>query len=271
MSRLTAAAALIIAVGVAAPATAQPAELTRQEYYKLATILAEDTDLLGDLVSAIGELPPENHDVVVDYMRRTLLDRDYVDALYDRFGGELDENATFVDSFEDGLLFGAEIAIDGVLRLPLADQQRYLDFIRYTIDLLIETDPGLCVSLADPSLSPSEYVAVDLLAYSTMAPEDLRELLSLYERAVAAELGAEAPAVRFTNSELDDGEAALEVAALALLEDTPLIARIEAANDLDDISAADLCSLSLVVIDAFDTLPEPERSWAMRAVLAGAL
>ena len=104
MTRTPVIAALMIAAGAAFPAAAQPVEITEQEYYKLATILANDEALVGDVVSALGRLPPENLAIVVDYMRRMLTDRDYVDALYDTFGGELDENVTFVESFEEGLL-----------------------------------------------------------------------------------------------------------------------------------------------------------------------
>lgn len=265
-----AAAALAVAgLAIAASASAQLAtiELTEQEYYKLRLTAADDEAGLRSLFRAIDDLPREIEDMLLAFQQDLLRSRDAADYLYDRYGAVLDQRGDFAQALADSIVDQTAVLLDGIFRLPLEEQERYLDFVSFTFDAVAESEPDICVVILEGDVTPLDVARIDYIGFAALGPDGFADLLSLYEEALEAEFEYRTPALAFTDNELDEGRAALEAATLALFEDSPLAERLF-RTDLEDASGEDICELTSLVFDAFETLGQPERAWALRAVLA---
>lgn len=272
LARKAPATAIALAAGmtVATPALGQlgAIELTQQEYYKLRLTAAEDVDGLRSLLRAIEELPPELEDMLLAFQRELLRSRDAAEYMYERYGGTIDRRSDFAQALADGILVQTEIVLDGIFRLPADAQEEYLDFVRVTFAEIAANETQICTGILEGSMSTLDYARIDYIGYRTLGTDGLAALLDLYAEAFQAEFEQRPPALDLGRDQQDEGAAALEAAALELLEGSPLAARISEADDVDDLTGEDICALTTIVFDAFDTLDQPERNWALRAVLA---
>ncbi len=256
------------------PASAQfttQRPITQQEYYKLSVSYASNEATIRAVIDYLGGLPEGNQAVLVGFYQEILSDRAYSDYMHARFSLRFDPTMSAEDALAAGLLQGSEVVLDGVFRLSAERQEQYLAFARFGLEQVIATNPGLCFDLAAADVDALDYAAVDFTAMAAMSPADLEELLDLYREAIAAEIENRAPALVVNRDDRETGEAALSEATVALVLASPLGDRLEEVETLDDFTAEEICQLTLIVFDAFDQLPQPERSWALEAVLGQVL
>lgn len=263
--------AVVVAAGltITAPATAQ-IELTEQEYFKLRVLAAEDADGLRSLFRAIDPLPPALEDMLLAFQQELLRSRKAADYMYERFGGRLDQRSDFAQALADSILNQTEILVDGIFRLPMEDQERYLAFVSLTFDEMARVEPQICADILTDEMSAVDYTRIDYIGFRALGADGLADLLTLYQAALDAEFEGRKPAVDFSDDELDVGEAALQTAALAIFKGSTLAERIGEADDIDELTGEDICALTSLVFDAFDVLDQPHRNSALRAVLGEA-
>lgn len=159
---------------------------------------------------------------------------------------------------------------DGTLRLPPSGLVAFVDHLHEILLWLSATNPTLCAQLARDPVTVLDGTDVELRYFARINPEELRQTLRYRTAAIVAE-AEEAPAWHtFSRAELAEGRRAL---ADALAVSAPLPPPPVAACSALSICVPPpteeqtVCRRGLMQLEAFGSLVEPERSWAIAAYI----
>jgi len=159
---------------------------------------------------------------------------------------------------------------DGTLRLPPSGLIAFVDHLHEILLWLSATNPVLCAELARDPVTVLDETDVELNYFARINPEELRQTLRYRTAAILAET-SEAPAWHsFSRAELAAGRRALAdaVSASAPLPPPPVAACSALSVCVPPPTEEQtVCSRSLMQFEAFGSLAEPERSWAIAAYI----
>ncbi|MCW5713773.1 MAG: hypothetical protein KIT43_04570 [Bauldia sp.] len=159
---------------------------------------------------------------------------------------------------------------DGTLRLPPSGLLAFVDHIHEILTWLAATDPALCAVVAREPAAVLDDAEIELEYFAQISPEELRSTLRYRTAAITAETSQAPPWHAFSRAELAAGRAALAQAQTeATTLPPPLIAACSAVSVCVPPPTEDQarCRRSLLQLEAFGALAEPERSWAIAAFI----
>jgi len=158
----------------------------------------------------------------------------------------------------------------GTLRLPPSGLVAFVEHLREILLWLSATNPILCAELARDPVRVLDETDIELQYFARINPEELRQTLRYRTAAIIAE-SSEAPAWHsFSRAELTAGRRAL---AEAMQTSAPLPPPPVAACSALSVCVPPpteeqtVCSRGLLQFEAFGSLAEPERSWAIAAYI----
>jgi hypothetical protein len=260
--------AAMLALTPASLTHAQPADA--DAFHQIMLETAGDDALLLSTIRSFASLPPENEQILLDHLRAVLSLREFSDYLFAEMGANA--LATGEEAFALGIGQGTEIAAAGIARLSAAEQAQFIAFSRFTMETAAAIDPvGCATAILDPEADPMLLARIDFAAYQVMSAKEMTAILGVYRAALAAELEQLPPANVATDAEVAEGARALNAAFEQIVVTSPIWQRIGAAADFGDVDPADLCLATGTIFDALDGLAEPQRSWAMIAILTDQL
>ena len=159
---------------------------------------------------------------------------------------------------------------DGTLRLPPSGLIAFVDHLREILHWLSATNPALCAAMAQDPATVLDQTNVELHYFAQINPEELMSTLRYRTAAIMAET-SEAPAWHaFSRAELAAGRLALaEAVDGATTLPPPPLAACSAVSVCVPPPTEDQvrCRRSLAHFDAFGSLVEPQRSWAIAAFI----
>lgn len=256
-----------LVVATIGPSAAQP--VSRDELGRLLSgIVGTGEDAIENILETQVGFTPDSAALLVSFAADVYANADFQNYLLTRI--EEYDRAAVLQMLDDlAATARAEAYRFGSLRMPPSGLDAFVNHIRDILVWLSATDPALCAALARNPVAVLQNSDIEFQYFARISPQELRAVLRSQRVAILAEASETPPYQAFSRAELAAGRLALAEAVDEVTTLPPPGGVCTALSICRPPPTEDeaRCTSSLTRYTVIDTLPEPQRTWAIAAFI----
>lgn len=246
------------------------APASREDIAQLFQKLSQDRPALERMVEQrFGMLTGRKRDLMVEHLAQMFTTPGFADAVHELVAPMLARRADTPGAAagqlaairENAAALGMRLTQRGLVRLPPADQER---FLRDAIELHRGIDARTCRALVDDTMSPQDMQLVELRHNASRPDAQFEATLALARRAMRAELANQPARPAYTDGQREAGERAWGRAINTRMKAPGVRQRLDRIQaDPKAASDADVCWQAVFYLEAMLDIRGPERTWQL--------